>query len=140
MIITKKIKVSDEIIASGGFADIRSGKYKGQPVAVKIMRVTEKDNTKKDGLLPNRRVNGQAKSDWRGQGIGCLRNFLCWGGAWKKDNMEEDNTEKDGFLKIRKVRINDIFSALGTRSQPLIPSSNFARKSFSGARYLTRTS
>ena len=26
-------------------------------------------------LLPNRRVNGQAKSDWRGQGIGCLRNF-----------------------------------------------------------------
>ena len=29
-------------------------------------------------LLPNRRVNGQAKSDWRGQGIGCLRNFLFW--------------------------------------------------------------
>ena len=44
MIITKKIEVSDEIIASRGFADIRSGKYKGQPVAVKIMRVTEKDD------------------------------------------------------------------------------------------------
>ena len=29
-------------------------------------------------LLPNRRANGQAKSDWRGQGIGYLRNLLFW--------------------------------------------------------------
>ena len=88
MVITKEIEVSDEVLAKGGFADIRSGMYMGHLVAVKTMRVAE----------------------------------------------------EDGFAKIRKVCINDIFSALGTRSQPLIPSSNFARKSFSGARYLTRTS
>ena len=86
--ITKKIEVSDEILATGGFADIRSGMYMGHPVAVKSMRVAE----------------------------------------------------EDGFAKIRKVRISDIFSALETLSQSLIRSSNFARKSFSGARYPTRTS
>ena len=36
------------------------------------------DRPLRDRLLPNRRVNGQAKSDWREQGIGCLRNFLFW--------------------------------------------------------------
>ena len=87
MIITKKIKVSDEIIASGGFADIRSGKYKGHPVAVKTMRIAERDD----------------------------------------------------LLKIRKVRVDDIFSILGTQSQPSY-SSNFARKSFYGIHYPIQTS
>ena len=64
MMITEKIEVSDEILASGGFADIRSGRYMEQPVAVKTTRITEKAN--------------------------------C--------------------LKIRKVRINDIFSVPGTPS------------------------
>jgi serine/threonine protein kinase len=41
MIITEKIEVSDGILASGGFADVRCGKYMGRLVAVKTMRVPE---------------------------------------------------------------------------------------------------
>jgi serine/threonine protein kinase len=41
MIITEKIEVSDGILASGGFADVRCGKYMGCLVAVKTMRVPE---------------------------------------------------------------------------------------------------
>ena len=44
MIITKKIEVSDEILASGGFADIRRGTYMGHLVAVKTMRVAPIDD------------------------------------------------------------------------------------------------
>ena len=44
MIVTEKIEVSDEILASGGFADVRSGKYMGHLVAVKTVRVTAQDD------------------------------------------------------------------------------------------------
>ena len=44
MIITEKIETSDMILASGGFADIRSGMYMGHLVAVKTMRVVMWDN------------------------------------------------------------------------------------------------
>jgi len=37
--ITGKLEVSDEILGSGGFADVRSGTYEGRVVAVKTMRV-----------------------------------------------------------------------------------------------------
>ena len=47
--ITKKIEVSDETIASGGFADTRSGRYTGHLVVVKTIRVTEKDDFLKKG-------------------------------------------------------------------------------------------
>ena len=43
MIITDKIEVSSEILASGGFADVRTGAYFGTLVAVKTMRVGEED-------------------------------------------------------------------------------------------------
>ena len=43
MVITKGIDVSDEMFASGGFADVRSGTYLGHLVAVKTMRVTAQD-------------------------------------------------------------------------------------------------
>ena len=42
--ITDKIEVSDDILASGGFADVRTGKYLGALVAVKTMRVAEQDS------------------------------------------------------------------------------------------------
>ena len=42
--IRAEIEVCDEILGSGGFADVRSGKYNGRPVAVKIMRVSAKDD------------------------------------------------------------------------------------------------
>ena len=87
MMITEKVEVSDEILARGGFADIRSGKYMEHPVAIKTMKVAENDD----------------------------------------------------LLKIRKVRINGIFSVFGTQSRPFC-SSNFARKSFSGVHYPIRTS
>ena len=41
MIITEKIEVLDGILASGGFADVRCGKYTGRLVAMKTMRVPE---------------------------------------------------------------------------------------------------
>jgi len=44
MRITEELEVSDEILGSGGFADVRSGTYKGRVVAVKTMRVTLQDD------------------------------------------------------------------------------------------------
>ena len=44
MIIPEKIDTSDDIIASGGFADIKRGTYTGQLVAVKTMRVAMQDD------------------------------------------------------------------------------------------------
>ena len=38
------IEVSDEVLASGGFADVRSGRYMGQLVAVKTMRIAAQDD------------------------------------------------------------------------------------------------
>jgi len=42
--ITEKIEVEDEVLASGGFSDVRIGKYKGHLVAVKTMRLAEQDD------------------------------------------------------------------------------------------------
>lgn len=47
MKITERIDVSDEIFASGGFADVRTGMYKGHRVAVKTMRVRKLDDFRK---------------------------------------------------------------------------------------------
>ena len=50
--ITEKIEVSGNIVASGGFADIRTGTYLGALVAVKTMRVSEQD-----GFMKIRKVS-----------------------------------------------------------------------------------
>lgn len=47
MMITGKIEVEDEILASGGYSDVRCGTYKGRRVAVRTLRVTAKDNVSK---------------------------------------------------------------------------------------------
>lgn len=44
MVITEKIEVEDTILASGGFADTRIGRYTGHLVMVKALRVAEQDN------------------------------------------------------------------------------------------------
>jgi len=44
MRITEGVEVSDEVIASGGFAHLWSGTYKGHLVAVKTARVSARDN------------------------------------------------------------------------------------------------
>ena len=44
IVITDKIEVSDNIAASGGFADVRTGKYLGALVAVKTTRIAEQDD------------------------------------------------------------------------------------------------
>ena len=44
MIIPEKIEVEDGKLASGGFADTRIGRYTGHLVAVKALRVTERDD------------------------------------------------------------------------------------------------
>ena len=50
--ITEDLKVSDKVLASGGFADVRTGTYMGHLVAVKTMRVAEEDD-----FLKIRKVN-----------------------------------------------------------------------------------
>jgi len=52
MIITEDLEVSNRIFASGGFADIRSGRYMGHSVAVKTLRVSMQDD-----LLKIRKVS-----------------------------------------------------------------------------------
>jgi len=47
MVITDKIDVDDNILASGGFADIRCGTWKGQLVAVKTVRLAARDDHRK---------------------------------------------------------------------------------------------
>ena len=47
MMIKEKMEVSDEIIISGGFGDVRSGTYMDAPVAVKAVRVAAKDDLQK---------------------------------------------------------------------------------------------
>jgi len=47
MVITEKIEIEDKILANGGFADIRLGRYMGHLVAVKKLRVAETDDFKK---------------------------------------------------------------------------------------------
>ena len=47
MVITDEIEVSDVISAFGGFGEVRSGRYKGQPVAVKTARIVTRDNLQK---------------------------------------------------------------------------------------------
>ena len=44
MTITEKIEVEDEILATGGFADVRCGRYMGYLVAVKTLRVKDQDD------------------------------------------------------------------------------------------------
>ena len=52
MIIPEEIKVSDNVLASGGFADVKTGEYAGHLVAVKTMKVAEQD-----ALLKIRKVS-----------------------------------------------------------------------------------
>ena len=52
MMIEDEIEVSGEILASGGFADVRTGTHMGHLVAVKTMRVP-----KQDDLLKIRKVS-----------------------------------------------------------------------------------
>jgi len=44
MRISGGIEVSDDLLASTGFADLRSGRYRGRTVAIKILRVTARDD------------------------------------------------------------------------------------------------
>jgi len=44
MVISGEVQVSDAVLASSGFADIRSGTYMGRRVAVKTVRVAARDN------------------------------------------------------------------------------------------------
>ena len=47
MILTERIEVSDEVVASGGSADIRTGRYMEHLVAVKTIRFSEQDDIRK---------------------------------------------------------------------------------------------
>ena len=43
----EKIEVSDGILISGGFADVRFGRYMGNPVAVKTLKIAVQDDLQK---------------------------------------------------------------------------------------------
>ena len=45
--ITENIDAGEDILASGGFADVTCGTYQGCRVAVKTLRVSEYDNVEK---------------------------------------------------------------------------------------------
>ena len=47
MMITENIEIEGENLVSGGFADVRTGRYMGHLVAVKTMRVAELDDVLK---------------------------------------------------------------------------------------------
>ena len=47
MVLAGDIEIKDNILASGGFADVRMGKYAGHPVSVKRLRVTPEDDVQK---------------------------------------------------------------------------------------------
>ena len=47
MNIPEKIEVQGKILASGGFADVRIGRYMGHLVAVKTLRVAATDDLQK---------------------------------------------------------------------------------------------
>jgi len=42
--IKGSIEVLDKLLGSGGLADVKSGTYEGRPVAVRIMRISVKDD------------------------------------------------------------------------------------------------
>ena len=44
MVLSGEVEVSDVLLSSSGFADVRSGTYKGRLVAVKTVRVAVKDD------------------------------------------------------------------------------------------------
>jgi len=86
MMITEEIKVSNEVLASGGFSDVRTGMYKGRLVAVKTIRLAKQDDSR----------------------------------------------------RVRKVRINDTFSAAWNTVLTILHS-NFAKKLSSGTHCPTQT-
>ena len=61
MTIIEEFRVSDKVFASGGVADVRTGMCMGHLVAVKAMRVAERD-----GFLKIRKVsiNGSFSAAW----------------------------------------------------------------------------
>jgi len=54
--ITEKIEVEDQILASGGFSDVRRGRYMGRLVAVKTFRVWIGDDFQKIRKVSNNHI------------------------------------------------------------------------------------
>jgi len=98
MVITEGIEISDEVLASSGFADIRSGTYMGHRVAVKTIRVTAQDNFLKIrkvsinfghpecGLTIPLRDFARKLSCGARCPIRTSRSLLGSGATWRKDN------------------------------------------------------
>ena len=61
MVISEDIEVSDNILVSGGYGDIRSGTYMGGRVAVKSARVSSQDNLQQIRKVS---INGIFASTW----------------------------------------------------------------------------
>ena len=61
MVIKEKLDVSDQVLASGGSADVRRGRYMGHLIAVKTVKVSNHDD-----LLEKRKVsrNGVFSAAW----------------------------------------------------------------------------
>ena len=47
MVIAGSIEVENKILVSGGFSDVRCGKYKGHRIAAKALRVSMQDDLEK---------------------------------------------------------------------------------------------
>jgi len=53
------VRVSDEILPSGGFSDVGTGTYEGCPVAMRTMRVGRRDDSRKIGKVS---IDGVSRS------------------------------------------------------------------------------
>ena len=78
MVITDRIDVDGIILASGGFADVRCGRYLGHRVAVKTLRVTEMDNVVKFRKVS---IGAIASVDSRAEPFfqKFCKEFILWG-------------------------------------------------------------
>jgi len=72
MRIAGRIEVSDELLASSGFADLRSGMYRGHLVAIKTLRVTARDDFVKIRKVS---INGIFAPNWRAVSTTLLQRF-----------------------------------------------------------------
>ena len=80
MVIKEKLDVSDRVLATGGFADVRRGRYMGHLVAVKTVRVSMQDDLLKKWKVSR---NGVFSAAWDAVSIILLQQFCKEVVLWK---------------------------------------------------------
>jgi len=136
MKITERVEVSDAVLASNGFTEIRSGMYMGCRVAVKAIRVTAQDNFPKIRKVSTnvghqgwgltiplsdfaRKLFSGARSLTR-----TPRNSLGSGATWREDNSQPCQSGWSAAISwssLRPIRLTDWSWYVTPLSLPLPP-------------------